>query len=223
MIYKRVGYYPTMKLINTTFVNYNIMDDYSQIPTPRTPPVKTPVTSPIINMPTEILQLILDPSQIIERISHDLKGETGPYLRYDEVEDGAGNKTKIPVTFWKTDGQRDMNDKGVESVISMLNKYINRNTIFSQLTEDEVYKITKVIDRNLTAMFAAKYKEYEIDINRMSIVKDGIADMCFFALKQSQNKALMDALTKLVTVSEVKDSSPTKMTLGDLSPFKKRM
>jgi len=198
------------------------MDDYSRIPPPMIPPPKTPITSPIINMPTEILQLILDPSMIIEKISHDLKGETGPYLRYDEIEDDQGNKQKIPVTFWKTDGQRDMNDKGVESVISMLNKYVNRNTIFSQLTEEEVYKITKAIDRNLTAMFAAKYEEFEIDINRMSIVKDGITDMCFFALKQSLNKALMDALTKLVTVSEVKDSTPPKMSLGDLSPFKGR-
>lgn len=178
------------------------------------PSMKAP-TAPITAMPKEILQLILDPSMIIERIRHDLKGETLKFGMFKDEESGE----MLPRTWWESDGQRDLNDMGVEAVVSLLNKYINRNTIFTQLSEEEIYKITKTIDRNLTAMFAAKYEEYEIDLNRMSMTKDAIVDMCFFALKQSQNKALMEALTQLVTVSEVKDSSKQSFQLSDLSPF----
>ena len=189
------------------------MDDYSLPPEYMPMPSRGPV-SPIVAMPTEILQMIFDPSMVIERIRHDLKGETGPYLRTVKKDDA-----DIQETYWLTNGQRDMNDQGVESVISMLNKYVNRNTFFSQLSEDEVYKITKTIARNLAAMFAAKYAEYEIDINRMSIVKEGIVDMVFFALKQSQNAKLIDALTQLVSVSEMRDNSKKGFSISDLSPF----
>lgn len=179
------------------------------------PPYSPTPSSPIVTLPKEILAMIFDPSMVIERIRHDLKGETGPYLRYTEI-----NGKQVPETFWLENGQRDMNDVGVEAVIGMLNKYVNRNTFFSNLDSQEVYKITKTIAHNLNAMFASKYGEYQIDINRMSLIKEGIVDMIFLALKQSESKALMNALTQLVNVSEVKDASPKPFTISDLSPFK---
>lgn len=207
---------------------------------------KQPISSPLTNMPTEILEMILDPSSIIERIRHDLKGESGPYIRalkrttgnslkdkdgiflldndgnqipeMKEVLDENGNQ--IPETYWMLSGSPSMNAVGIESMISLLNKYINRNTIFSQMDEQDILKMMLILDYNMTDLFASKYSEYKIDINRMSIIKDGILDMCYFAMKQSQNKALMDALTKFFSVQEMKDTSKKGFSLSDLSPLR---
>lgn len=187
-------------------------------------PQMRPPVSPMVSLPKEILEMVFDPSMVIERIRHDLKGETGPYIKHVDPKTGkecnSYDEGAIPVSYWLKNGQRDMNDQGVEAIVSMLNKYINRNSFFSNITEDEVYKIIKTISHNLNAMFASKYVEYEIDINRMSLIKEGLSDMIFLALKQSENATLMNSLTQLVSVSEVKESSPRRgFSLGDLSPF----
>jgi len=180
--------------------------------------------SPVAYLPTEILEIILDPSSIIERIRHDLKGESGPYIRAlkDEndkpILDEQGQQ--LPETYWVVSGMPFMNEYGIAEMIKLLNKYVNRNTIFSQISEEGIAKKMLILDYNIIDLFSSKYVEYAIDINRMSIVKDSILDICDFAMKQSQNKALIDALTKLFSVSEIRDTTKKGFSLSDLSPLK---
>lgn len=215
------------------------MDEYGMEYIPQAPP-RMGQQSPISSMPTEVLEMIMDPSNIIERIRHDLNGESGPYMvpltkpKLDidgrQVLNDRGEPMMEPVldekneqlmgTIWRQTGRPFMNAEGIEAMIEILNKYVNRNTIFSQMDEEEIRKKMLLLDYNIGDLFESKYVEYEIDINRMSIVKDGICDMCDFAMKQSQNKALMDALTKLFSVSEMKDTTKKGFTLSDLSPMK---
>lgn len=172
-------------------------------------------TAPIVSMPEEILRLILDPSKTTEAIRHQLRGEV---LVWKEFTNDDGKKVVLAV--WEKQGMRQMNDRGIEYVISKLESYVSRNVIFTQLTEDDILMITKTIDKNIAKVFAAKYQDFEIDKAHMTDIKDDIVHQCFFAMKQSQNKALMDALTKLVSISEVKDTSPSSgFKLSDLSPF----
>jgi hypothetical protein len=175
-------------------------------------------SSSLFSLPTEIIELILDPSLVIERVRRDLKGQI---LQVSYKKDANGNT--YPISEWKKIGARVMNDKGVEMVVSILNKYVNRNSVFTQLEEEEIYKITRTLAKNLNALFYAKGEEFEIDVNYKSIIADGVTDMCFFAMKQSQNKALMEALTKFWSVKELKGDGwkqKQAFSLGDLNPFK---
>lgn len=187
------------------------MDEYITMPSL---PSK-PMTSPIISMPEEILRLILDPSKTIENLRHQLRGEV---LVWKQIDDGKGKV--IPITVWEKHGMRQMNDRGIEYVVSKLESYISRNVVFTQLDEKEILRITKTIDKNITAVFAAKYQDFEMDKAHLTDIKDDIVHQCFFAMKQSQNKALMEALTQLVSITETKDTSPKSgFSLSDLSPF----
>lgn len=188
------------------------MDEYAIMPSM---PSK-PMTSPIISMPEEILRLILDPSKTIENLRHQLRGEV---LVWKQIDDGKGRM--VPITVWEKHGMRQMNDRGIEYVVSKLESYISRNVVFTQLEEREILRITNTIDKNIGAVFAAKYQDFEIDKAHLTDIKDDIVHQCFFAMKQSQNKALMDALTQLVSITETKDTSQRGgFSLSDLSPFK---
>ena len=224
------------------------MDEYGTEYIPQPPMPRQGQQSPISSMPTEILEIILDPSMIIERIRHDLMGESGPYMVpmqkpkldddgnpvFEDVKQNDGthlkqqvlepvldmNGNQLQTTIWRQTGKPFMNAEGVEEMINLLNSYVNRNTIFSQMDEKDIAKKMLILDFNIADLFESKYVDYDIDINRMTIVKDRICDMCDFAMKQSQNKALMDALTKLFSVSEMKDTTNKGFSLGDLSPMK---
>ncbi len=173
----------------------------------------------MMGVSTEIMTLILDPAMIIERIRRDLKGEVLMTKWVKDKESG----TQVPKNYWMKIGTRVMNDKGIEMVVSILNGYVNRNSLFTQLDEEEIYKIMLLLARNVNALFYSKGKEYELDNAYKSIVKDKICDMAFFALKSSQNKALMDAVTKSWSVRELKGYEGKKQGIGDLllAPFKR--
>lgn len=136
----------------------------------------------------QVLQMLIDPFTIIERIRRDLRGEV-----YDT------RKRK-----WKRIGMRQMNDKGIEYVVSKLNKYINRNTILSTLKEKEVYDITRTIAINLNNDFYAKGEDWGVDPNLKASIKDDIVNLCFLALKQAQDGQLLKALTQAYSVREVR-------------------
>ena len=206
-------------------------------------------TAPIVSMPEEILRMILQPqdSEKLREMRHQLRGEVliteyifppkkdkeGNVVYEDvQVSDEQGNikiikrpapdtsKNATPISYWKKMGRREMNDKGIEYILGKYGKYMTRNVVFTQLSVEEILMITKTIDRNITKVFAAKYLDFDIDKAHLTDIKDDIVHQCFFAMKQSQNKALMDALTKLVSITETKDSSPKSgFRLSDLSPF----
>ena len=181
-------------------------------------PQQTPA---LMSLPQEVIDLILDPFKVIERIRRDLKGEVLVKRKFKDE-----NGQEYEAWVYEEIGLRVMNDLGISFVTSILNKYVNRNTILSNLDEDEIYKIILQLDLNLNAIFYERGDEFELDPNMKSIVKDSITDMCFMALKQSQNKALLEALTKAYTVRELKGYPAEKrggissIPSALMSPFK---
>jgi len=165
------------------------------------------MSPPLYSAPEKMIELILDPFKVIERVRHDLKGEV-------LATDG---KT------WLKYGKRVMNDKGIGYTVSILNKYVNRNTILSNLEETEIYSIIRNLDKNLADVFSNYHEDFGLDMNLMTMVKDGIVDMVFMALKQSKNKTLLDALTKAYSVREdIGRDRKRGIGLGSLNPFKGR-
>lgn len=177
-----------------------------------------PIAPPsLYTLPSELVTLLLDATMVIEGIRHRLKGEI-QMMRF--VKDSEGND--VPYTAYEKIGAEVMNDKGVEMVVSVVSGYINPESTFTTLDDEEIYKITRALDKNLNALFYSKGTEYDMDRNYKTITKDMICDICFCALKKSKDKALMEALTKSWSVRELKGYPPEKRGITDvlLSPFR---
>jgi len=166
-----------------------------------------PLQPAMWRVPTEFIEQILDPFWVIERFRHNLKGEIL----------GSDGKT------WTGFGTSSMNDNGIRSTISILDSYINRNTLLSNLEDTEIYDMMKDLHKELNSHYYQNWKDYDMDVTGVSLIVTRLVDMCFLALKQAQDKVLLDALTKAYSVSEVKDEGRKKSTgIGiSLNPFKK--
>jgi hypothetical protein len=154
-------------------------------------------------MPSQIIDQILDPYIVIERFRRNLLGQM---FSQDERK-------------WVDLGKRSLNDKGIREVISVLDSYVNRNTLLSNLDDEEIYKLTMSLNKELNTLFYMGWDKFEIDVSDISLLVLRICDMCFLALKQANNKALLDALTKSYSVREMKGLPEEKKGLS-LNPFK---
>jgi len=156
----------------------------------------------IVTAPQEVMKEILDPSNIIEKIRHNLKGEI-------EVIDSLGKKR------WDEKGAKIMNDDGINHIISILDSYINRNTLLSNLDDNEILMIIKPLDKELNALFYQKWRKFDLELEHWAITKNRIVDMVFLALKQANNKVLLDALTKAYSIREVKGFPERRKSVGE--------
>ncbi len=154
------------------------------------------VAPPMHTLDQKVLDQILDPSFVIERFRRNLLG------LIQVKEDG---KFK-----WLRLGEPIMSEDGVRQVVSLIDRYINRNTLLSNLTEEEVYEIMRNFSKTLTKWLDNNKDLYGIERKDINIIKTSIVDMVFFALKQAQNKELLKAITQAYSVSEYRDEGVQK-------------
>jgi len=174
----------------------------------------------LYSLPKEMIELLLDATATIERVRHDLKGEV--LMTKAEVDKETGET--VYTQSWEEIGEKSMNDVGVRSVIKILNMYINPESVLTQLTEKEIYKIILNLDYNINALFYARGKEFDLNDNMKSIVKDGICDIVFFALKKSLHGKFAESLLKSWSIDEQRFPDMKKTGVKDvllgLSPLK---
>jgi len=171
---------------------------------PQQPQPAEPIALPSMwTMPSQIIDQILDPYVVIERFRRNLRGEM-----FSQEQ-----------RKWVLLGKRAMNDKGIREVISVLDTYVNRNTLLSNLDDEEIYKMILTLNKELNTLFYLRWKMFALEIEDISLLATRISDMCFLALKQANNKALLDALTKSYSVREMKGLPEEKKGLS-LNPFK---
>lgn len=174
----------------------------------------------LYSLPKEMIELLLDATATIERVRHDLKGEV--LITKAEADKETGET--VYTQTWEQIGEKSMNDKGVRAVIKVLNMYINPESVLTQLNEDEIYKIIVNLDHNLNALFYARGKEFGLSNNMKSIVKDGICDIVFFALKKSLHGKFAESLLKSWSIDEQRFPDAKKPGFKDvlfsLSPLK---
>lgn len=171
-------------------------------------------------LPKEMIELLLDATAIIERVRHDLKGEV--LITEAKVDEKTGET--VYIQRWDAIGEKSMNDKGVRAIVKVLNLYINPESTMTQLTDQEIYKIVLHLDYNLNALLYARGKEFELNENMKSIVKDGICDIVFMALKKSLNGKQLESLLKSYNIEEQRFpdmKKPGKLdTLLSLTPLR---
>jgi len=170
---------------------------------PQPSPVSEPLPLPsMFTIPSQIIDQILDPYIVIERFRRNLRGEM---FSQEQKK-------------WMKLGKRSANDAGIREIISVLDTYVNRNTLLSNLDDEEIYKLTMTLNKELNTLFFMKWDKFDMDIADISLLTTRISDMCFLALKQANNKALLDALTKSYSVREMKGLPEEKKGLS-LNPF----
>ena len=163
------------------------------------PSTQQPISQPAIyGAPAQIIDQILDPAFVIERVRRNLKGE---------VQDPDSKE-------WKQWGQPMMNENGIKEIVSLLDSYVNRNTLLSNLEDKEIYSMMKNLEKKLNAWFKVNYQGFDLDLKNINIIKTRIVDMIFLALKQAQDRELLKALTQSYSVQEQRHQGEKKAGLG---------
>lgn len=118
----------------------------------------------------ELIKWQLTGHDLINEIKHRLKGDV-----YDEVNEK-----------WEKETRQLLNDQGINDIIALLNAYgINKNTILSTLNESMVFKIMLIFDGDLSELFAINHDNYELQVQKMSLVKDAICNQVYFAMTRA--------------------------------------
>ncbi len=172
---------------------------------------------PIFRLPKDVITLILDPEVRLEKIRIDLLG-----AKWSEVSKDDNGRPIFAFVVPK-DKKGDMNERGVEEVMSILKFYISPETSLSNMDDNEIRNIVRALHKLLNSLFYENWQEFGMVENRISLITTKIVDNVFMQLKKSKNKALLDALTKAYTVKEFHDGSQKERKGLDISlnPFKK--
>jgi hypothetical protein len=168
----------------------------------------------------ETMELLLDPSLIIERIKRNLMGQV---LMTRWVNDEASG-TLVPQNYWAQEGIRLLNDEGVSMVVSILDSYINRNTIFTYLKSERILTLLEELAQDLNDLLYAEGDSYDLKENHRNTVMHRITFQVECVLRGSEDGALMNAVTKSWSVRELKGyQGEKKGGIGDLllAPFKR--
>ena len=105
--------------------------------------------------PDDLIKYQLELNSILERVEHLLRG--------DIVKFEKGNR------FYTKDDTGKfaiLNERGVQMVMNVLQFYLNRNTILSNLSKEEVYQIINNFGKELTDLFYMKYDEMGLDTEK---------------------------------------------------------
>jgi len=106
-----------------------------------------------VNKDQNIAQYQIDTDTLLEKLEHFYKGE---YLGYDEE---GNQKWKRP----KNKDQIPFNDFGVASLMEIVSKYIDKNTVLSYYKEERIYEILSDLGEELTLFILSNYEQLGMD------------------------------------------------------------
>jgi len=132
-----------------------------------------------------------DTGSILEQFRHFLLGE---------IEDPATGK-------WKKVGEQIMNDTGIKECITYLIPVINPNTLFSYLTKDEIYEMTKMTVLRFNDLFYEKGEEFGIHPYSVPILLNQIGDFIFTTFKRALEAGERKSLTQMFEERVIKTQS----------------
>jgi hypothetical protein len=179
------------------------------------PPMAIPPQA-YMRQETETIKFRLDNDELIVNIEHDLKGEH--WVREQMMgtvknEDGKiveipliNKETGVPilVEHWKKVGVAKCNDYGAKALSSAIRTMIGKNTILSDLDEEDIKTICRNILHTLNNLIEDRHDDYGIDaIDIETIIFTIIGEPLFISLKRAEQGRERDSISKIQTVSEV--------------------
>lgn len=150
----------------------------------------------------------LDPSTILERIEHVLRGEyfdiaTGKWKRY---------KGSKPL----------MNEKGIREILLDMQHLVNIGSVFGNLSEDQIRKMIIDYGRDLCFKLSLKWKEFGMEKIHIKIIPKIICRMAFIALMRGEEALTLRLIRTMIrsTESVVQQKPVEKEKKFSLNPFK---
>ncbi len=125
---------------------------------------------------------------VLTQLEHDLAGEI-----YD---DESGEWREVP-------GARIMNDRGINATTKFIRAYANRNTFFSDLSEERVLDICRHASFAFNDLLFYNWQEFEINLTYYSTVHNEVITIIEMALRRAISGAERASITKLEQVHRV--------------------
>ncbi len=140
----------------------------------------------------------LDPVDIITELRHNLMNET-----YN------ADKKK-----WMSKGTPKINEQGVNDIIDSVQSVVNKNTFLSDLDEDKIYDIMRILHVDIAALLFTNFYKYKIHKNHLTQILWTPLLLLFPALKRAESGKTLKSLTQMHQIVE-------QIKRGDHKPEKK--
>lgn len=143
-----------------------------------------------------LIQYQLDSGELLNMIEHFLKGE---YLSVDK--DGG--------EFWTTPKNKDLvlfNEYGVNSIMVIVGKYINKNTFLSFYSEDRIYEIMGDLGTDINNFIFCNYEKMGMDTEfkktRYNLTVLTILHIIESAYRRSMHGRTMEELNRATIMTQ---------------------
>lgn len=144
------------------------------------------------------LQFHINSSQIIEEIEHSLKSEE---FCIDPKTGRGGWKRRRGI-------KPIINDKGINSVITILKSRLSKIFIFSDLEENNIREMTKYVGESIIDDLYYNWQEYEIkDTAAASVVVGLVTDTVYATLRKGYGKNYLKFLSTTQSIQEIQHNT----------------
>lgn len=162
----------------------------------------------IIRPDTETIKFRLDPNDVISKIEHALKGE---HWVTEQLKDSDGKpvvdrKSALPILIegYKKAGFAMTNEYGALAISNTLSTMLGKNTLLSNLTEEEVNLICRNIGHATLNLIESEHRSFDISASYMeTIIFPVTTEPLFQALKRAQGAGERDSISKSWQVHEM--------------------
>lgn len=137
---------------------------------------------------TDITRWIENIEDIIVQLEHDFAGET-----YDEEND-----------LWqKKESDRLMNARGINATTKFIRMYVNRNTTFSELTEERVMRMCQSAAFAYTDLLFFNIKEFNVNLSYFQIIVNEVMAVIEMAMRRAIGGKERDVMMQPQTIHRV--------------------
>ena len=162
----------------------------------------------------EIVKYQLETSELLENMRMLLLNEV--FVQNTET----GIVTRQTSKF----GKRLMNEDGVQELLTIVRPHLDKNIILSNLTDDEISTTLIELRSKIALLLQRKYKDWEIDKEKLPTVMTTIINPIWSTLKRAANETTLNYLGKTQQLHEIRrhdDSDKSGFMEKFMNPFKK--
>ena len=123
----------------------------------------------------------LNPEEILALLEHNFRGEI-----WDIVQ-----------KQWKDTGRRLMNEEGISMMISTAATRINKVTMLTNFSEDEIFQQMRFFEIQLVGIIFSKLNDFEIEsLSDADHIIESIIGLAFAAYKKSEGAGERESLDR---------------------------
>jgi hypothetical protein len=144
----------------------------------------------------ELTKWTLDPNEILCDLQHDLRGEM-----FDKSQ-----------RRWIQVGDKLLNDKGINTIISHCKTIINKNAFLSNLDDAYIHEIVLDLTNNLTVLMSVNYDDWGIDPSKayMSQIIEKTRVYIFLGLRRALNESEKKFISRIESVQRHIQEQPER-------------